>query len=80
MERFFRSLKTERLNYQSFANHYEALIGFNISDITYPVSIATRHTKNTVFKNCATSLSLLQHKYRFDVLWHSDGVLAMDNQ
>jgi transposase InsO family protein len=23
MERFFRSLKTERLNYQSFANHYE---------------------------------------------------------
>ena len=25
MERFFRSLKTERLNYQSFANHYEVV-------------------------------------------------------
>ena len=25
MERFFRSLKTERLNHQSFANHYEVV-------------------------------------------------------
>ena len=25
MERFFRSLKTEQLNYQSFANHYEVV-------------------------------------------------------
>ena len=25
MERFFRSLKTERLNYQSFANHFEVV-------------------------------------------------------
>jgi transposase InsO family protein len=25
MERFFRSLKTERLNYQSFANHQEVV-------------------------------------------------------
>lgn len=25
MERFFRSLKTEKLNYQSFANHYEVV-------------------------------------------------------
>ena len=26
MERFFRSLKTERLNYQSFANHQEVVV------------------------------------------------------
>ena len=25
MERFFRNLKTERLNYQSFENHYEVV-------------------------------------------------------
>jgi putative transposase len=25
MERFFRSLKAERLNYQSFVNHYEVV-------------------------------------------------------
>jgi transposase InsO family protein len=39
MERFFRSLKTERLNYQSFANHYEVVLKITVRNTLINISV-----------------------------------------